>query len=165
MIASLVRLASYRLRVIPCAILLVLSSCASPEAKTKDAILRVLAADERLGKELKSSGSGTVPSRLAEVIAVYCDKLDAIDMVDCPADFRIAYRQHIRAWRDVGAAFKQLPDSFSAGVLVGMFNSLFRHELDGGTSRLEGDLKRAAQGVRSTWEEVERIGAKYGAAL
>ena len=44
-------------------------------------------------------------------------------------------------------------------------NSLLRGESDGGQSRLEGDVKRSLERVRTTWEEVERIGAKYDAAL
>ena len=63
------------------------------------------------------------------------------------------------------AAVKQLPDGFLEGVLMGAVNRLLRGEEDGGTGRLEGDVKRAAERVRATWEEVEKIGAKYGVAL
>jgi hypothetical protein len=48
---------------------------------------------------------------------------------------------------------------------MGAMNGILRGEVDGGTSRLEGGLKRALERVRDTWIEVEKIGAKYGAAL
>ena len=38
-------------------------------------------------------------------------------MSDCPADFRVAYRHHMRAWREAELAIKQLPD----GLLEGLF--------------------------------------------
>jgi hypothetical protein len=134
--------------------------------KTRAAIERVLKADDKLAKEReKNLPPKANPSQIGWSIGVYCDGLERLEMSDCPADFRVAYRQHIRAWRDAEAAVKKMPDSFLEGVFVGIWNSALRGEADGGTSRLEGDLKRATERVRTTWEEVERTGAKYGAAL
>lgn len=134
-------------------------------AKTKVAIERVWSADQKLAKVRDNLPPKATPSQISWAIGVYCDDLEKIDMSDCPADFRVAYTQHIRAWRESQEAVKQLPDSFFKGLAMGFFNGVFRGERDGGTSRLEGDLKRAAERTRSTWEEVEKIGAKYGAAL
>jgi hypothetical protein len=88
-----------------------------------------------------------------------------MDMSDCPADFRVAYRQHIRAWQGVQAEVQQLPEGFLDGIFMGALNAILRGEVDGGTSRLENNLKQATQELNRTWEEVERVGAKYGAAL
>ena len=106
-----------------------------------------------------------MPSQIAWALGTYCDGLKRIEMADCPADFRVAYRQHARAWRDAQAAVRQLPDGFLEGFFMGFFNGLLRGEGDGGTGRLQGELKRSLERVRASWEEVEKVAAKYGAAL
>ena len=63
------------------------------------------------------------------------------------------------------SALKQMPDGFIDGVLTGALNGLLRGEMDGGVGRMHGDLQGAAKKVKSTWFEVEKIGAQYGAAL
>jgi len=132
---------------------------------TKRAILIVLNEDKRLGDTMKSADANITPSQLAERIAVYCSQAEALDLTASPADFRLAYRQHIRAWRDARGAIKELPDSVLDGIFMGAMNSLLMGEKDGGTGRIRGDVKEAIEHVRTTWEEVERIGVKYGAAL
>lgn len=105
------------------------------------------------------------PPQIAWAIGRYCDALGQLDMSDCPADFRVAYRHHLGAWREAQAVIAQLPDGFFAGLFTGFKNALLRGEVDGGTSRLEGSVKRAAERVRDTRIEVEKVGARYGAAL
>jgi len=142
------------------------SSPAQSEAeKTKQAILRVLRADQHFAKKRESLPPNSTPSQIAWAVGQYCNDLERLDMADCPADFRVAYRHHMGAWREAQAAVQQLPDGFLEGVFMGAMNGLLRGESDGGTSRLEGGLKRALERVGDTWIEVEKIGAKYGAAL
>jgi hypothetical protein len=133
--------------------------------KTKVAVERVMKADQKLMEERDKLPPQATPSQMAWAVGSYCDALEHLDMTDCPADFRVAYKQHMRAWREVLAALQQLPDGFLEGVLVGAVNALLRGEIDGGATRLEGDLKQAIERVRTTWEEVEKIGARYGVAL
>ncbi len=52
---------------------------------------------------------------MAQAVDQYCDDLEKLNMSDCPADFRVAYREHMRAWREVGAAYRELPDTFTEG--------------------------------------------------
>ena len=128
-------------------------------------ILSVLRADERLGKQLDGSvPQGSSPSMIVTCVARYCAELESLDMSDCPADFRVAYREHMRAWRQMEGAIREIPDSFLEGVWQGFLNGL-SGESDGGASRLRGDLRNAINGVTSTWNNVEQVGAKYGAAL
>ena len=142
------------------------SGCGSSSAeRNKAAILRVLRQDQELTKKRESLPPNSSPSEIARAVGQYCTDLERLELSDCPADFRVAYRQHMRAWREAQAAIQQLPDSFLEGVFVGALNSFLRGEHDGGAARLEGDLKRSLERVRTTWEEVEKIGAKYGAAL
>lgn len=150
----------------------VAGGCSAPPAtqmsdaeRTKLYILRVMKADEQLSKKHKELPPSATPPQMVWAIGQYCDGLEVLYMADCPADFQVAYKQHMRAWREVQAAIKQLPDGFLEGFFMGAVNGVFRGETDGGQSRLEGSVKRAAERVRITWEEVERIGAKYGAAL
>jgi hypothetical protein len=133
--------------------------------KTKQAILRVLRADEQLAKKRDSLPPNATPSQISWAIGEYRKELGRLDMSDCPPDFRVAYRHHISAWGDAEAAIKQVPEGFLEGVFVGAMNSLLHGEIDGGGRRLEGNIKRELECVRDSWFEVEKIGAKYGAAL
>lgn len=133
--------------------------------RTKAAILRVLQADKVLAQKRDSLPPNATPSQIAWVISEYCNDLERLEMSDCPADFRVAYRHHLGAWREAVAAIKQLPDGILEGLFTGAMNSLLRGESDGGTARLEGSVQRALERVRDTWIEVEKIGARYGAAM
>jgi len=133
--------------------------------KAKQAILRVLRADQQLGKKRDLLPPKSTPSQIAWAVGKYCDDLEKLEMGDCPADFRVAYRAHIGAWRETQAAIKELPEGPLEAILVGAINGLFRGERDGGTARLEGSLKRSLDRVRDTWIEVEKTGARYDAAL
>src|SRR4051794_7649122 len=84
--------------------------------KTKQAIVRVLRADQQMGKRRELLPPNSTPSQLAWTVGQYCNDLDKLDMSDCPADFRVAYRHHIGAWRETHEAIKQLPDGFLEGV-------------------------------------------------
>ena len=142
------------------------SSLVTSEAeRTKVVVLRVLQADRQLSKRFEALPPNTTPSQFAWAVGMYCDGLERLEMSDCPADFRVAYRHHVQAWRETQAALKQLPDGFLEGLFMGAMNSFLRREQDGGVARLEGGLQRAMERVRDTWIEVEKTGAKYGAAL
>ena len=138
---------------------------ASDPKPNKAAILRVLQADKELGAKRDTLSPNATPSQIAQAIREYCSNLERLDMSDCPADFRVAYRHHMGAWREAETSIRQLPDGFMESVLMGAINGVLRGEPDGGTSRLQGGLERAFERVRDTWIEVEKIGANYGAAL
>ncbi len=118
-----------------------------------------------MAKQIKSLPSNAAPSQVAQAIDKYCGELERVDMSDCPADFRVAYRHHIGACHEARRALEKLPDSILEGFFMGAINAALRGEMDGGTSRLEGGVNQAFGRVRETWIEVEKIGAKYGAAL
>lgn len=129
-------------------------------------ILAVLRADQELARERESSVPASAgPIAMAAAVGRYCDRLESLDMSGCPADFRVAFRHHIGAWREVQAALQQYPDGFLQGLLVGAVNGMLRGEQDGGQSRLEGALRTGLERVRDTWIEVEKIGAAHGAVL
>jgi hypothetical protein len=130
------------------------------------AMERVLHDDKLLmNQALQGVEPDAPPSRVVWALRGYCARAERQDFSLCPADFVVAYRQHIRAWSDMSIAVGQLPDGFLHGVFLGAFNALARRELDGGMGRLEGRLNDAHQRVRTTYEEVERTAARYGAAI
>jgi hypothetical protein len=102
------------------------SGCGNSTDKTKGAIERVLKADENLAKARDNLSPKSAPSQVAWAIGACCDGPEKLAMADCPADFRVAYRQHTRAWRDTQAALKELPDSFLEGVFMRFLNRALR---------------------------------------
>ena len=158
-------------RLISASLLILLAGCGGSSARTtqadrtKAAILRVLQEDNRLCEGVKKLSPGTPPSQVALAVGEYCDEAGRLDLSECPPDFRVAYRHHIEAWREAQGVIKELPDTFLQGFLMGAINGFLRNEADGGTARVEGQLRRALEGIRETFHEVERIGVTHGAAL
>ena len=73
--------------------------------RTRSAVLRVLQTDKELESRWESASKGiTSPAELALLIERYCEEMERIELTECPADFRVAFRKHIRAWRDVHTA-------------------------------------------------------------
>jgi hypothetical protein len=127
----------------------------SDSEMTRRNITRVLQADQALGRQRDDSiPKDAPPSVIALCVEHYCDGLENLDMSDCPADFRVAYHEHMRAWREMDAAIKQLPDSFADGLWEGFVNGL-QGESDGGAGRMREDLKNASSSIESTWSVVE----------
>jgi hypothetical protein len=133
---------------------------------TQVPIVRVLAAEKLLAdKHWKSLPPDAKPSQVAGVLQAYCADAQRLDLSACPADFRVAFRHYVAALDEVRQATAQKPDDFAEGVLLGALNSVLLGEADGGAGRIQGNLNLAVERVKATYAEVERIGAKYGAAL
>ncbi|MBL8794286.1 MAG: hypothetical protein JNM56_10295 [Planctomycetia bacterium] len=135
-----------------------------PASQDQQAILNILREDHRLAEStMGAAGENSSPSQVAAAIQAFNQQAQQLNLAACPADFRVAYRQYLRALVEVQQAFAQIPDGWFAGFLaqlLDMFNN-DPHRLQ----RLQGDLKSAQGKVLACWEEVERIGVKYGAAL
>lgn len=146
--------------------LLMSSGCRRSEVDVhRQAILLVLQADKDQGPQVRAAlKSAPSLANAADVINKYCDDMEKLDVSRCPADFRLAFRQHIRSWRAAGAQLRMMPDGFWDGVLMGTVNTL-SGELDGGMSRLAAEMKQVDQGIADTYKEMEQIAAQYGAVL
>jgi hypothetical protein len=132
----------------------------------QDRIVRILVAEKLLSKKHNSSiTSNTKPSQLTVVLRTYCEEANQLDLSGCPADFRVAFRHYIAAVGDMQQAAAQMPEDFAQGVLMGALNSALLGEADGGVGRIQGNMNLAMERMKATYAEVERIGAKYGAAL
>lgn len=147
-------------------LLLAGSGCGRTEAEVHtEAILRVLLNDKALSAKLQTAipTTTTVEARAA-LLDEYCRGLDEFDMSECPPDFRLAFRHHIEAWRSAASKLREMPDGFWEGVLMGAVNSL-SGEMDGGAGRLNSEMQQAQRAIKETYQEAERIAAKYGAVL
>lgn len=107
---------------------------------------------ERVLQEDLTAGSHDDP---AKVVA----SMKAISMTSCPADFREVYFDHIRAWqlkRDVTAALDGItpPEGFFDGAIKLL-----------GVAALAAKDQDASQQISSTFRNVERLAARYGAQL
>jgi len=145
-----------------------LPQCQGPQIldtdPVKQAILFILQEDARNAAAIQP-GEKAKPSEVAAAYGQYCAVIEQLDLSQCPADFRVAYRHYIRAWRERQAAVAQFPDDFLSEVFVGFLNGLLNNESDGGRGRWQMNLRNATVKVQTMAEEVEKIGAKYGAAL
>lgn len=129
------------------------------------AILRVLQRHAQLvGQRAEAEALQTQTSQVALVWRRFCEELERMDLTACPADFRVALRQHTRACRDVQAAIEEFPDGFADGFFAGFLSSL-GGEYDGGIGRLESQYRSAYERGAATFAEVERTALKYGVAL
>lgn len=107
---------------------------------------------QRVLQEDQGAGSHDDP---AEVVA----RMKAISMTGCPADFREAYYDHIRAWqmkRDVKAALDGITPA--EGFLDGAIKVL-------GVAALATRDLDASQQISTTFRDVERLAVRYGARL
>jgi hypothetical protein len=146
-----------------CVLGLCVVTLAGCESATQRAITRVFVADRQYSKDTVGTlPNDGYPSQIASAIGAYCLSAEQMDTSDTPPRFQVAYKQHLRAWREMQVAIAQLPDGLLAGVFAGAFNRLLRGELDGGAGRFEGSVLAAQERIRSTWEEVERIAAEHG---
>ena len=147
--------------VLPCVIV----GCGKSQSTLhREAILRVYRADGELASRRKAAlvNAATVADE-ANLIGEYCRGLELLDMSDCPSDFAMAYRQHVRAWRAGEAVVRQFPDGFWEGAAIGLWNAAANSEWDGGLTRMQAEQVQALKKINETYEEVERIGAKYEA--
>lgn len=157
---------------VPLLCLAVCLGCGSAEKpiseaeKTRAAIQRVLETHRDLAARRDQAFAIITSSRQAALeMERFCTDQERIDLTGCPADFRVAMRQHARACHGIHEAAVQLPDSLTEGFVMGLVNSAVRGERDGGFNRLTSQMDQAITTAKGTYQEVERIGASYGAAL
>ena len=104
------------------------------------------------------SGRGLGPATQARMVA---DAFQTLNVSDCPVDFRIAFQDHINAWRNAQAAFSSnnLPNNFLEGFIAGV------REDPASIGCLQAQANLAASQVNATYYELTRIAARYGARI
>lgn len=97
----------------------------------------------------------------AQAAEFLADEMQKIDTRGCPQDFRVAFQQHINAWRGASPAFSQntglnaFMEGFASGVLQD--SSLY------GVSQRNAAI--AVQGIADTYNRLTEIAAAYGARI
>jgi hypothetical protein len=136
------------------------------ESRAAEAMLRVLTEEQRIAQEtVRAVGANAPPSAYADAIAVYVMQAGRIDVSDCPAEFRVAFRRHLEAWVALRETIKPLPNDAVEGFVVGLLNGYFYGEKDGGLARMTENVQQAAGNVKACFGAVEDIAAKHDVAL
>ncbi len=98
-----------------------------------------------------SSTSIYTSTEYAEIVTEYVRYSESLDDTALPQDFRFAWRNHMRAWREHANFLNQTEGSFfSEDINRGEFFKLFW---------------RQDQEITDTWRKVEVVGRKYGATV
>jgi hypothetical protein len=145
---------------------LLCTGCGPSEAeRTRAAVLRVLQAekvahDEHLGPPPADADM----AYMLRTLDAYCRKMNSLELEDCPADFRLAFRNHVDSWRAVGDDIRKLNGQNGdvlTEVLKGLSILLTGHQEPPPPHPLDVANKR----TRETYAELEKVGARYGAVL
>lgn len=129
------------------------SNCRTSD-KTCTDILALLIQDIRNGEQRRSrfdyslSEDANVSVRRAESVEDYANASGSMEDAHLPADFRAAWREHMKAWRDYSD----------------FLNDVSRKKIsDSEFEQKEDQLIHGTNGVNQTWAKVLKIGRGYGA--
>lgn len=104
----------------------------------------------------------------------HLNAMRAVDLSDCPPDFREAYSHHIHAWEEatrVQQAKARLESDEDSAALAGILATAFESDATPwsdhlqAVNRVDQQQARAEEGIRSTWQAVEDTARKYGARI
>ena len=94
--------------------------------------------------------------------ADYVRRMRAIDLDDCPEDFKKAFRDHITAHAGSDTA-----NNVGIGsIIIGMLGSIFTANpipLIVGIGAGGASTAAGVADIHTTWEQVKKVAAKYGA--
>ena len=144
------------------ATLLVTSGCSDPKKKAAEtavieraAIERAIAEDKALSNRLFAEvgfldkfwdGSG--------LVLKYVEGLDAIDLSDCPSEFKNAFKAHVSAWYSAGRIKRE--NEGWKGV-----ETVF-YSFGGSYFEAASALESANKEITRTWDVVQRIAIDHG---
>ncbi len=140
--------------------MLVATGCSvAQDALYKSAIEKALHEDALIGKDPTAGHTAAMRQ---------------VDMSDCPQEFRVAYMNHIHAWDEaaaVGQAKTKLDNEEDGAAVGGILASLFGADATPWSDhvRAQEEVQRlagvAAGDIKSTWQQIEVLAAKYGAQM
>ncbi len=91
----------------------------------------------------------------------FARELQKIDTRECPADFRVAFQDHIQAWNTAIPYFAS--DNFLTAVFEGFVGGLSNDFSGVGFANYQAQL--AAQQIQETYHATNRIAVAYGARI
>ena len=123
----------------------------SPATAEQDAILRVLDENKTHFKSgFESINADSQPTAVTKMFGTYLDKIDKIDLKNCPLEFRGAWSRYVKAWKALHAKMGRLPDDYEDVTFMDALQSLFRNETEKG-KLLGGDVMQAVKQVTTTY--------------
>ena len=105
----------------------------------------------RLDKDFRPPFTNSSFASYAEAVSKYADQSGSMEADELPQDFQIAWRAHMKAWRDYVNFFNEMKNSSTRKMVS-------EKHLD------ELETKHSAE-INNTWQEVLRIGRSYGAEV
>lgn len=120
----------------------------------QDAILRVLDENKthfKSGFEFITTESQ--PTAVTKMFGTYLDKIDKIDLKNCPLEFRGAWSRYVKAWKALHTKIGRLPDAYEDVTFMDALQSTFRNETEKGKV-LGGDVMQAVKQVVTTYAEL-----------
>lgn len=132
---------------------LLLEGCSKTPAGAIEGVLNGCAADTE-----KVNRSNMSAAEAARRLAL---KWQTIDTRDCPRDFRVAFQEHINAWRTASGYFAQ--DTNLNAFLEGLVSGYFQDSSMLGHAAQNAIV--AAQNINATYERLTTIAAAYGARV
>jgi len=137
-----------------------LSSCAGSADSDAEAIAAVIQADKTLWSQIEGKMASGMSSK--EAVMSYVGEIDELDLSACPTDFRVAYTEHVGAWRGMVVQLQSEPDGVIESIVYGFAKGL-GGDLSGGVNESLQARKSHLSKIQATWTEVEIIAARYGA--
>jgi hypothetical protein len=124
----------------------------SPSAQ----IERVLDRCEAIGRQ--ASNMNLDAASKAHFVAT---SFQEIDVSGCPEDFRVAFQQHVNAWRQfqMAASNNNIVNNVVVGAVAGMTND------PSGIGQIQSDEASAQDAVNQTYYQLTEIAAEYGARV
>lgn len=94
-------------------------------------------------------------------VEIIVDRMMAIDLSDCPADFREAYVRHIGTWEGLEQQIMMEPQGIGETLLHGFMRGL-GGDLSGGGNEINDARRYWLHQIQSTFTEVRAIASRYG---
>ena len=120
------------------------------------AIEHVLNECEDISKEVNAPF--TSPGQIAQNLA---RRAQAIDTRDCPQDFRVAFQEHINAWREAAPYLEQ--DTGLTSFLEGLYSGYTGDFSVFGAANYNAQL--ATQNINATYNRLVTIATAHGARV
>lgn len=147
--------------------------CGGSSASIKAVLQRDHALAQKIQSPYNYSGSGSLDEYMdcsAQTIFWYVNEARKFDTNSVPADFAVAYREHLAAWENHGQIVMNHPvfGTFTSNFFEGFVRGLMG-DLTGGAFEKEAlfnnwaaQVDRSNQKISSTWRDVENCALKYG---
>ncbi len=129
----------------------------------QDAIARVIEQSDEAARSMKEVLVDQQKYAVkARAIDLYVARMRSLELSDCPSDFRDAFSRYLDSCERLGEGLRALPEGSLEEFIEGFRNGFRFQELDGGLSRMNASIRKAAERVETDYQQVEELARKYG---